>query len=398
MRYFGIYSLLLFVLVGKANAVEFGSLRPLQIGPAGDSPQFAELEDYQAEAGLSLGRHYGKLDINDDAASKTESAALSTRIVAGASMSPTRDFSLIANLDLTVASDHDEEQSRAEQKSHLDTGLYQHELGFLAVYRGSPLLIGGGIGVKIFGAETRDFSYGDSSWSSQVSSATMPILRLFGGFDSKSLAATAGVRFFSKGDAEVKAKDSSGNQYEYDIVRRNPGEFHVDGKWRLSREAELAASLAYILSGQASEDVDEFSMQYNTNGTRRSRRLAGETRNKNHFRLGIGGKFQPDKMLGLLAGITYTGASYRAEEYASLEHANLGGLRFDFGTDIVVEQIRGFFHVGYQVESDAQFVINHDERGPGQLDRTQRLPLSNGDDVRITQGRWELLAGGGIQL
>lgn len=398
MQKLGIYSLLACMLVGQAQAVEFGPLRALQIGPAGDSPQFADLEDYQAEAGLVVGRHYGKIDINDDSTLKAEGTSFATQLVAGASMSPTRQFSLTANLNLTIASDTDEEQRRTEQKSHLDTGLYQHELGFMAVYRGNPLVVGGGIGVKIIGAETRDFSFGDSRWSSEVSSATMPILRLFGGFDTKTLAATAGVRFFSKGDNDVKAKDSSSNQYEYDLVRRHPGEVHADGKWRINREAELAASIAYVLTGQASEDVDEFSMQYSSIGSRQIRRLAGQTRNKNHLRLGLGGKFQPNKMLGLLAGLSYTAASYRSEEYASLEHANLGGLRLDFGTDVVVEQIRGFFHVGYQVDSTAKFAVTTDERDPTQLNRTQRLPLSNGDEVKVKQGRWELLAGGGIQL
>jgi hypothetical protein len=381
-----------------AQAIELGVIRPLQVGPIGDSPQFADIQKYEAEAAVGMTRSYGKLDVNDDPDQKVDSSALRTRVAVGGGMAPSKNLGLTASLDVTLASDSDEEQTRGARKSHLDTGLYQHELSVMAFYHNSPLVVGGGIGVKMIGSETREFEYSGAEWTSEVSTAAMPVLRLFGGFDTKDFAATAGLRLFSMGEATVEAKDSAGNKYEYDIQRRSPGELHVDSKLKLGKEAELAASLAYVLTGQASEDVDEFSMQYETSGGKRTRRLAGRPRSANHLRLGLGGKFQPNKMIGLLGGLSYIGASYEDESAASLEHENLGGFRLDLGTDVLVDKFRGFFHVAYALDSRAEYEVDDNTRGEAQLDRTQRAPLAQGDEVDVTQGSWQILAGGGIQL
>jgi hypothetical protein len=381
-----------------AQAIELGVIRPLQVGPIGDSPQFADIQKYEAEAAFGMTRSYGKLDVNDDPDQKVDSSALRTRVAVGGGMAPSKNLALTASLDVTLASDSDEEQTRGAQKSHLDTGRYEHELSVMGLYHANSLVFGGGIGLKMIGSETREFEYGGADWTSEVSTAAMPVLRLFGGFDAKDFAATLGLRVFSMGEATVEAKDSAGNKYEYDIQRRNPGELHADSKLKLGKEAELAASIAYVLTGQASEDVDEFSMQYETSGGKRTRRLAGRPRSANHLRLGLGGKFQPNKMIGLLGGLSYIGASYEDESSASLEHENLGGFRLDLGTDVLVDKFRGFFHVAYALDSRAEYEVDDDTRGADRLDRTQRAPLAQGDEVDVTQGSWQVLAGGGIQL
>ena len=398
MRKLALSGAITVAIVGPAHAIEFGIVRHLQVGPIGDSPQYAELEKYEAEAAIGMKRSYGEVEINSDSDQKVEGSALRTRVVAGGGLSLNKRLSLTASLDVTLASDADEEQTRAAKKSTLDTGNYQHELSFMSVYRTDPIFFGGGIGVRMIGTETREYKYDGAKYTSEIGSAVMPTLRLFAGVESKEAAASLGLRLFSKDDAEVSARDPAGTTYTYDVTRRSPGEIHADGKLKFSKEFEAAASIAYVLTGQASEDVDEFSTKYDVAGTKKTRRVAGETRNANHFRLGIGSKYQPNKMVALLAGISYIGASYAEESYASLEHENLGGVRLDLGTDVLIDKFRGFLHAGYAFESRAKYEVKDTKRGADSVDRTQRAPVAKDDDVKVSQASWDVIAGAGIEI
>lgn len=382
-----------------SHAIEFGALRALQNGPIGDSPQYGDIQEWQGEAAMGLTRSYGKMDINDDPAAKVDHAAVRTRVVAGGGMAPSKSLVLTGIVDITLASDSDEEQTRATPKSALDTGLYQHEVGVLGAFKTQAWIFGAGLGVHLFGSEEREFEYNGQKYTSEIGNATMPVLRLFGGYSGKSLAASAGVRVFSKGDATVNAKDATGTKREYDITRRLPGEVHADGALHLTKEFTLAASMGLILAGQASEDVDEFSTVYQTTSTGRTQRVVGgAARNSNHARLGVGARFSPNKMLTLLGGLTYTAAAYAEEKMASLEHENLGGLRLDIGTDVSFKAFRGFVQAGYQFDASASYTQTDASRASDQIARTQRAPLASGDKVEVSQGMWTLLAGAGYSI
>lgn len=398
MRRLAFYGSMALSIAVPAQAIEFGILRPLQVGPIGDSPQYADFDQYEAEAALGMKRSYGKVDINSDSDQKVDGAAVRTRVAAGGGMAINKQLSLTATLDVTLAGDADEEQTRAQKKSTLDTGYYQHELSVMSVYRAQSFVFGGGIGVKMIGTETREFKYDGAKYTSEISSAVMPMLRLFAGLESKEAAASLGLRLFNKDESEVTATDPTDTKYTYDVTRRSPGELHVDGKINFSKEFEAAASIAYVLTGQASEDIDEFSLQYETSDSKRQRRVAGHTRNANHLRIGIGSHYRPVKMVGILAGLSYIGASYAEERGASLEHENLGGLRLDLGGDVVIEKFRGFVRAGYLFESSAKYEVEDETRSAVNVSRTQRAPLAKGDDVKVSQAAWEVLAGAGIEI
>jgi hypothetical protein len=254
------------------------------------------------------------------------------------------------------------------------------------------------LGLLVVGSEEREFYYGDDRYRQNVTSAAMPLMRLFGGVTTKQFDATLGLRLFSMGEAVVEAEVPGGEKLEYDIARRNPGEIHADGRFKIGNTAQIGASLAYVLTAQASEQVDEFSLRFADSGSSRVRRTGGARRNDDQFKLGVGGRFDPSKMVGILAALSYTAASYAKEEYASLEHENLGGIRLDIGTDVHVQAFRGFFQAGYAMDSSASYTVNDASRSATAIDQSQRPPVNEGDKVKITQGSWVLALGGGVEL
>ena len=185
------------------------------------------------------------------------------------------------------------------------------ELALFALYRTSPVVFGGGVALLLIPSEDREFDYDTGQFKTEVGSAAMPVLRLFGGIDTKQFDATLGFRAFSMGEAVVKTEDPDKHKEEYDIVRRNPAEVHADGRLKLG-EASIAASIAYVLTGQASEQVDEFSMRFVSNGKTKERRTGGHRRDQDHFRLGVGGRFDPTKMVGILGCISYKAADRKS--------------------------------------------------------------------------------------
>lgn len=381
----------------QALAGEFGVIRPLQSGPVGDSPQYADVENIEGEANVKFARSWGKYTINDDPDAKISGSAIRTNIAAGGGFAPTKQFALTGYVNMTLASDADEEGKRRTPKSTLDTGLYKHEAALFGLYRGGSVVVGGGLGVLIVGSETREFEYNDAKYTQEVSSAAMPLVRIFGGLSTKQLDLTGGVRLFSMGEAVVKSEDPNKDKNEYDIVRRNPGEIHVDGRLKFAK-ASVAGSVAYVLTGQASEQVDEFSLRYEQIGNSNQRRTGDARRNKNHIRFGVGGKFNPVPMVGIMGGLSYIQESYAEEQFASLEHENLGGFRLDIGGDVNVQKFNGFLHLGYLMDNRVSYTAEDNGRSTTNVDRTQRAPVAQGDRVKVSQGSWDIMLGGGVAL
>lgn len=384
-------------LSGAAEAAEFGLIRPLQHGPVGDSPQYADIEKVEGEALVDFSRTWGKYTLDGDSDTKVSTANFKTRIAAGGGWAPSKTFAITGYVNFTLASDYDEEAKRQTPPSELDTGLYRHELALFALYKAQPIVLGGGLGLLLVGSETREFTFDGDKYTTNVGSAAMPVLRLFGGITTKQFDGTLGVRFFSMGEAVVETEDPNKSKEEYDVVRRNPAEIHLDSRIKFS-QAAIAASIAYVLTGQASEQTDEFSMRFTEDGTKTSRRTGGERRNKDHFRLGVGGRFDPAKAVGILGGISYTAASYAKDEYASLEHENLGGLRIDIGTDVKVDMFKGFFQAGYMLDTQHSYTASNADRSQANVDQTQRPPVNEDEKVKMSQGSWQLMLGGGVAL
>lgn len=379
----------------SAQAMDFGAIRALQHGPIGDSPQFANIGEYEGEGAVVMSRTWGKYTINDDADSKVSGSSLKTRVVAGGGWSPSKAFTLSGYLDTTLASDFDETQRRTNPHATLDTGVYRHEVSLFGTFRSSPLVLGGGLGVLIVGSETREFIYDDNKYTQDVTSAAMPMLRLYGGISTKEFDGTVGIRLFSMGEAVVTAQKPNKDKEEYDIVRRSPGEIHADGRLKLN-SVSIAGSLAYVLTSQASEQIDEFSTRFEQDGNAKVRKTGNARRNDDQIKAGIGARFDPSKMIGILGGLSYIGANFAEPQYASLEHENLGGIRLDIGTEVHVQTYKGFFQAGYCMDSSSSYKVEDASRSSTNVEKTQRPPLNDGDRIKISQGSWNLALGGGV--
>jgi hypothetical protein len=59
---------------------------------------------------------------------------------------------------------------------------------------------------------------------------------------------------------------------------------------------------------------------------------------------------------------------------------------------------RGFFQIGYLIDNSTTFTVADDSRSKANLDRSQRPPLESGDKVKVTQGMFQIVAGGGVAL
>ena len=215
-------------LCPAAMAIEFGHLRGLQKGAIGDSPQFHEFGKYEAEGAARLNRTFGSETTGSVSDTKVSGALFKTTVAAGGGMAAGKNFSLSGYVDFTLGSDFDEERKRLDPEVTLDTGgIWRHEFSGFGVFRGNGIIAGGGLGLLIIGSEDREFTYKTSEdakpYASDVSSAAMPLIRIFGGVHTKAVTATLGIRFFSQGTAVVEAQDPTEEKYEYDVARRNPG-------------------------------------------------------------------------------------------------------------------------------------------------------------------------------
>ncbi len=401
-RYVGylVFTILTTLAFSEASwATNFGYLRALQQGPVGDALAYANLGKYEPEGVIAIGSASGTEDINASSDDKLKSSAMKLRAAAGGGIVLSREFVASAYMDVNV-NDYDDE-TRSDPATKLSSGYNTYEFSANIVFKPNPLIIGGGIGAILIGSEKREFEWDVASFKHNVSSAAMPMLRLYGGFGDKEFQVTGGFRLFTQGEAEVETKDSSGaNAIVYDIARRYPGEVHADAKISAISDVDLGFGVAYVLTGQASPEVDEFSVQYADVNGKRVRITGGDKRNVNHLRLGAGARISANNMVDLLAGLQYIQPSYKKEEYASLEHENMGGFRIDLGTDItVMKRIRGFFQAGYLVSSGVSYTASDNSRGAAAgVDRLQHAPINEGDEVKMTQTMWTLQAGGGYRF
>lgn len=384
-----------------AHAAEFGLLRPLQHGPIGDSPQFIDVKNLEAEGMFQGSQVWGKYQINDDTERQVNAYGYKTLLAAGGAWAPSKDLLLTAYASATPFSGYGERQTRGEKTSELDTGLYRHEFAAFAVYKSNPLVLGGGVGAVMFGGEDRAFKYADGTSSAnsyqEASRTGVPTLRLFGGISTKDFDGTLGVRFFSMGDSVVSSYERKGGKKtgEYDLVRRNPGEVHADGRLNFS-SGYLAGSLSYLLQGQASEQVDEWSSRYALDGNAKVRQTGDGRRHTDQFRAAVGGRFEPSKLFGLLGGLSYLSSFYEKPEYASIEYENLGGFRLDVGGELELKPIKGYAQLGYLLDNKVSSTQKTDDRASSRLDQSQRFPLAAGDRVKTSQGRWDITVGGGM--
>ena len=50
------------------------------------------------------------------------------------------------------------------------------------------------------------------------------------------------------------------------------------------------------------------------------------------------------------------------------------------------------------MDNSASYTVANNSRSAANTDRTQRAPLNQGDRVKISQGSWNIMLGGGVTL
>lgn len=387
----------IFFVAQNAYSINFGYLRALQKGPIGDSLGYTTIDKYEPEGVIAIGNASGTQDVNS-ADNKLKSSATKFRAAAGGGIAISREFMAAAHADVNI-NDYDDE-AKDPVKTELSCGYNTYELAVNIAYKPDPVVIGGSIGTVLIGGETREFQWDNGTYKHDISSAAMPVIQLYGGLALKEFFLTGGFRLFSQGNAEVETKDNSGeNKITYDIARRYPGELHVDGRISAIDDVDIGFGIAYVLTGQASEEIDEFSVRYDDVNGKRVRITGGEKRNANHLRIGGGARIAPSSMVDILAGMQYIMPSYNKVEYATLEHENMGGFKLDLGTDVtVMKRIRGFAQIGYFISSGADYTVKGDSRVATYVDQMQRPPVADGDKVKLSQTMWMLSAGGSYKF
>ncbi len=375
-------------------AQPFGANRGLQAGPVGDAPAAISAKGPVVEGQLDFTRTYGSYKVNGEEASKVEASYVTTKLAAGAYFPFGKTFALSTYLEGTLISDGDLDKDRTEIKQHLDYGMYDYELALFAWYRGAPLVVGGGPALIIVKSEEREFVYDETQeFTNDVGSATIPIVRVFAGIEVPSFAAILGFRSFGRGEVEVEAEDASGNKHTYDSLRRRPAEVHVDSRIKL-KLMRLTGSVAYVLTGQASDRLYDNSMEYVADGTKERREDGGDLIEKNHVRAGLGVRMEPVKAFAFSSGVQYIQESYAKPEYASLEKNNLGGTRTDVAGEAHFGIVGVKLGVGYTVGKRRSYEVEDDDQDKTKLLRTQRPSLRTGDRVKAHQDQLELVLAG----
>lgn len=375
-------------------AQPFGANRGLQAGPVGDAPASISSKGPLVEGQLDFTRTYGSYKVNGDEDSKVESSYVTTKLAAGAYFPFGKTFAMATYLEGTVISDGDLDKDRTDIKQHADYGTYDYELALFAWYRGAPLVVGGGPGFVIVKSEEREFTYDETQvFTNDVGSAAIPIVRLFAGIEVPTFAAILGFRSFGRGEVEVEAEDAEGNKNTYDAIRRRPAEVHLDSRIKL-KLMRLTGSIAYVLTGQASDRLYDYSMEYTTDGTKKQREEGGDLLEKNHVRAGLGVRLEPVKAAAFTTGVQYIQESYAKPEYASLERNNLGGVRTDVAGEAHFGIVGVKLGVGYTVGKRRSYEVEDDDQDKTKLLRTQRPSLRTGDKVKAHQDQVEVVLSG----
>lgn len=388
--------------IPTSNAAEFGSLPSLQKGPLGNGLGFADFKDKSAEGLIGMRRSYGKEIVDDNSDTRVSQAAITSRLAAAGGLNFSKEFAAAAYADVAFT-DHDEERTRLDPEAKLDAGYGTYELGAGVTWQLDHFIVGGGLGVMLYGSEDRTFTYGDDEYKTDASSAAMPVFKLHGGVNLGDLTTLLQVRFFTRGESSVEAKDPDDQKYIYDMQRKHPGEVAWDSRYQFSKEAAIGWRAAWVLTGQASDSLDPFSIAYTSDGSTssggtKSRVTGGSIRNKNHLEIGAGGRFAPSGDFGVLGGLYYIQPYYADKEFASLEAGNLGGLEINLGADAEIGDIKGFVHAGYTLESAVNFTQSDTSRSQIRINQSQKAPIERDAKVRITQGSWEVSAGGSYQF
>jgi hypothetical protein len=182
------------------------------------------------------------------------------------------------------------------------------------------------------------------------------------GYVGKRLGGTEIVfsyQTFNSLPSKGTAVNEGGQAERFDTDVKVPSEIRLDGKAYPQERLLLAASLRLIASRQASGSMDDLVFGADA--------LPAHLEQDNHLEIDFGGLLKPQSWVGFVGSIHWKQASFRSDDDASIEIANLGGMAIDVGAITYADIGQACFNLGYQVPTKFEYLTagNGQETWPG---------------------------------
>lgn len=358
----------------EIQAAEMVGLRPLQSGPIGFGPQFADIQGNEWETALGYISSAGSMSSETIEAS-SDTRDMNFQFGYGSQVSPFFTFLTWGSFsthqfELNVDRGSSREISSEYARYQIWAGPTLHLEG---------IVLGGAVGIDGFGDEerTEKTTVGDNKFD--MGATFMPLMRLYAGLELDLFAFSMGLKVFNQAKSSGMAQNSVGDDFDVEIQRKSPAELWIDGRFGpFPAGITLVASVTQVLADHAAEPINPYGTK---DGSGSLPAQDFDVRDGNHFTLGLGGRLQAHDELGFLASIILKQAGYARAENVSLEAKNLGGQSIYVGIDARRQANRYFFNIGYTIPEAETYEES-----------------ASSDVIKVEQDCWDLQAGFGAEL
>ena len=372
------------LVTGSAAGFEFGHLRPVQVGPVGHGYDL-EMADGETEFSWGQERKSG-WERSGNSMVKGVTDRRSIRFGNGMRIGP--DF--LFTFSLTSENTRFSNESSGLKEVSMNHNGHRLELAAGPVWYGRGLILGSKVRIHMHSGETRDFTRDSQEVAFELDGATWPTIEGSAGISGEDFILLATISAYNGARASATKTYDRSIRYDYQTTYRTPGSFHLDFKKRLGERIQIGWTWAWIASGQASEDVAEYSLDHTT-GTYGSYGMerSGVRRHKDHSEFTFGGSYAPAPDMLFLGSLHYVEPFYAEDEYASILYENLGGTSLYIGILQKLGAAGIYGSLGYRIPNDHSYTYT-DTWDHNWMDRR--------DEVEVEQTYWDILIGGSITI
>jgi len=380
-----IYLTLMGSLLGTTHAhgVETVGIRALQDGPLGNGFGFVVTPKTKVEVNYLSDRWEGRAKSD---AILFDGDANQTTFAAGM-VSPINDsthfflFSSQTSRDVAYTS-NGILPYRWQETSQ------QRELGAGPVFRWGPIILGGAVSAVFFGERERDVTLQGDAYSQTLGDATVPFMRVIGGFQAEAFSAIVGLKVYNKTPVVEQTTGSGGIAFEEDRRVGQDGEIWVDSKFTVFQDFDLGVSITAIThQGSPGVQEDRTILERLGKAAWIKPENHSERRHTNSFHLGFGGRYHAQPGLTLNASLLYHEARYAKPEYGSLTLQNMGGKEINVGVSSAWEDYYLVAQGGYLAPESIRYTVDDQSLTPW---------AQSGDRITAEQPRWSVQLGFGV--
>lgn len=367
------------------NYAYSSAIEAFQTGPLGSGYGFSVINGLQSEVKLQTTNEFGKETYDAIPNEKLSSNTYRTNFSSATGFRASPEFYIIGYADVNVVV-HSQE-SRLD-KSEFTSGANTYEFGVKAVYENGPYTIGGRLGLHNIGGEIRTLKTAGVNYETEASWSTIPQLEVMGGYKWLSSLNIIRFKLYSQGEFEAETKNS-GKTMVFDSKRKIPAELALSSLIDINHQLQLGAEIKVTASSQASQSENQWSTEFSENG---SRNISGDKQDTNQISISAGGKFFPTPIFSISAATTYETSKYSAEDTASLEYGNYGGLSFDFGTEFIpTPKARISANTSYTIPKHVEYVKSASEES---VLAHQKITTGSGSNAKSSLAKFSLSLGG----